>query len=377
MLKYLESTPGALPLLQFTAAQLWEARDPRRKLLTKQSYDALGGIAGALVSHADKVVAKLQPEVQVLARWLFPHLVTPERTRAVREIGELREIAPNQADLGRLIDHLVDARLLVVQTAGGGATTLEIVHESLITTWPALRRWLDESHEESVFLDQLWAAARQWQSQKRARGLLWSGDVVDELASFKRRYKGELPEVVRAFSDAVFDQKTRGARRRRRLVTIGVTGLVIVAAILAGATVVATGAKMAAVRNEAAAKQAEGEAQRRLQEVVAKERERREAEAKQKVAEKQVTIANTKVEKTNEELEKANEELKDALGKAKDQKERAEELQKTAEANEWAAKEAKKDAENASEQLKTALAKEKARADRLKAQLGTLVENLQ
>jgi hypothetical protein len=79
MLKYLESTPGALPLLQFTAAQLWEMRDPRRKLLTKQSYDALGGIAGALVSHADKVIAKLQPEVQVLARWLFPHLVTPER----------------------------------------------------------------------------------------------------------------------------------------------------------------------------------------------------------------------------------------------------------------------------------------------------------
>src|SRR5262249_15202735 len=202
MIKHLEATPGALPLLQFTAAQLWESRDPRRKLLTKASYDGIGGIAGALVSHADRVIAKLPPEVQALARWLFPHLVTAERTRAVRDIAELREIAPNQGDFGRLVDNLVDARLLVVQTSGGGATTLEIVHESLIETWTTLRRWLDESHEESVFLDQLWTAARQWHANKRARGLLWAGDIVDELAAFKRRYKGELPEVVRAFSDA-------------------------------------------------------------------------------------------------------------------------------------------------------------------------------
>jgi len=44
MMKYLEATPGALPLLQFTAAQLWERRDPARKVLTESSYLALGGI---------------------------------------------------------------------------------------------------------------------------------------------------------------------------------------------------------------------------------------------------------------------------------------------------------------------------------------------
>ena len=66
MISHLESTPAALPLLQFAAAQLWEARDPRRKLLTKQSYGALGGIAGALVSHADRVIGKLPP---ICRRW--------------------------------------------------------------------------------------------------------------------------------------------------------------------------------------------------------------------------------------------------------------------------------------------------------------------
>ncbi len=96
MLDHLESTPAALPLLQFAAAQLWEARDPRRKMLTEQSYHDLGGIAGALVSHADRVIAKLTPDLQTLGRSLFVQLVTAERTRAVRDLDELRDNAPRR-----------------------------------------------------------------------------------------------------------------------------------------------------------------------------------------------------------------------------------------------------------------------------------------
>ncbi|HYU16891.1 MAG TPA: serine/threonine-protein kinase, partial [Candidatus Acidoferrum sp.] len=40
-------TAGALPLLQFAAAKLWEARDRERRLITRASYQAIGGIAGA------------------------------------------------------------------------------------------------------------------------------------------------------------------------------------------------------------------------------------------------------------------------------------------------------------------------------------------
>jgi eukaryotic-like serine/threonine-protein kinase len=52
MLETLEGTTGALPLLQFTAAKLWDARDRSRRLLTSASYEALGGLAGALATHA-------------------------------------------------------------------------------------------------------------------------------------------------------------------------------------------------------------------------------------------------------------------------------------------------------------------------------------
>ena len=38
MVDALAATPGALPLLQFTAARLWELRDTGRRMLTEQSY---------------------------------------------------------------------------------------------------------------------------------------------------------------------------------------------------------------------------------------------------------------------------------------------------------------------------------------------------
>ncbi|WP_233560989.1 serine/threonine-protein kinase, partial [Sorangium cellulosum] len=47
MLGALESTRSPLPLLQFTAGKLWDARDRKRRLVTRDSYERLGGVAGA------------------------------------------------------------------------------------------------------------------------------------------------------------------------------------------------------------------------------------------------------------------------------------------------------------------------------------------
>src|SRR6266487_2897911 len=64
MLDQLASSTGALPLLQFTAARLWDARDRERRVLTVASYQSIGGVAGALATHADQVLAAMTPEQQ-------------------------------------------------------------------------------------------------------------------------------------------------------------------------------------------------------------------------------------------------------------------------------------------------------------------------
>src|SRR5690606_10985707 len=227
MLDSLEATQGSLPLLQFTAAKLWDARDKQRRVLTRETYLAMGGVAGALASHADEVLAGFAQPDQRTVRALFQRLVTPERTRAIVEIAELRDIAP---DIDRIVAHLVSARLLVVQSRGEGAGAVELVHESLIKSWPTLQRWLDENQEDAAYLAQIRAAAKQWDSKGRPEGLLWRGEAMEEARLWRSRYQGELPPREAAFLAAVIELATRATRRKRRTV---VAAFVVLIALVA------------------------------------------------------------------------------------------------------------------------------------------------
>jgi serine/threonine protein kinase len=229
MLQHVEATPGAWPLLQLTAPLLWEQRDATRKLLTEQSHAAMGGMAGVLARHADRILAEVPFKARALARALFLRLVTPERTRATVPMEELRELSRDTTELQRLTDLFVQARLLVVRTEETAAeATVELVHESLIHNWPTLYRWLDEGQGDAAFLEQLRSAARQWQAQQRDGELLWRGPLVEEAQRFQRRYHGELPQTQRAFLEAVFTLAAR-TQRRKRLLAVGTTVILALA----------------------------------------------------------------------------------------------------------------------------------------------------
>src|SRR5262249_10843066 len=132
MLDALAHTASALPLLSFTAAKLWEQRDPTRRVLTQESYRHMGGIGGALAGHADAVLSTMPAEERRLARAALLRLVTPERTRSLCTLAELRELSPMPAQMDRVLGRLIDARLLAVESSGAAEATVEIVHESLI-----------------------------------------------------------------------------------------------------------------------------------------------------------------------------------------------------------------------------------------------------
>ena len=220
MLDALGTTHGALPLLQFAASKLWDARDRERRLITIDSYRAIGGVSGALASHADEVVAGMDANGQRLTQKILRALVTPERTRAIVEITELQHFG---ADVPRVIDQLVAARLLVSQSGA-----VEIVHESLIDRWPTLRRWLDQDEDDAAFHAQLVAAARQWEAKHHAAGLLWRGEAFDETRRWLAAKPRELAPRERAFVDAMLR-----LARRRRWVWRGVAALIAAGTIAA------------------------------------------------------------------------------------------------------------------------------------------------
>ncbi len=235
MLDTLGATPGPLPLLQFTAAKLWENRDRARRVLTHASYLAMGGVAGALATHADEVLSRFAAPDQKIVRAIFMRLVTPERTRAIVDASELREVSPNHSDVDRIVGLLVAARLVVVHTRGEGegAPAIELVHESLIRSWPTLLRWLDESHEDVAFIAQLRAAAKQWDQKGRPEGLLWRNEAMEEARLWRSRYQRELPARENDFLDAVLELAARATRRKRRIV-IGAFAFLLVLVAAAG-----------------------------------------------------------------------------------------------------------------------------------------------
>jgi hypothetical protein len=235
MVDSLVATPGSLPLLQFAGAKLWEARDARRKVLTEESYRRIGGISGVLAQHADQVVGALPGELRSSVRDLFQRLVTADGTRAIVDLAELSSAAGGATDLRRLVDHLSQARLVVVQSReDDGGATVELVHESLISGWPMLRRWLDEGRDDAAFREQLRAATKQWEARDRDPGLLWRGEAMQEARLWLARHADPLPERERAFLDALIHLGTR-AQNLRRGAALGAIGLLL--AVLAGGSI--------------------------------------------------------------------------------------------------------------------------------------------
>ena len=310
MLDHLETSPDALPLLQFTAAKLWEARDTARRMLTHQTYAAMGGVAGALASHADRFVAELGAHRAPLVRALLLRLVTAERTRAIVPVAELLELSREPGEVQRLIDQMVEARLLVVQTIEGGkGSTAEIIHESLIQGWPTLRHWLEENQDDAELVDQLRIAAQQWHHKGYDVGVLWRGDAAVEAKQLRARYKGPLSDIERGFLDAVIRYAAAGARRRRGAIIGGFAILSLIVVATMTLLVIIQKSRELAQHHEQAAQIAQ-----RLAEAAEQDATRQRDEAERNLrdriaAEQRATAISTAKREVDAELMKSKEEL--------------------------------------------------------------------
>jgi WD40 repeat protein len=225
------SRAGALPLLSFTASKLWELRDRRFRHLGRKAYVSLGGVAGALAQHAEATLQAMPVEEQRLVREVFRHTVTAEGTRAVLSRAELDQLLGGD-HARRVVDKLVDARLLLVAEGETGAEQVEVVHEALLDAWPRLVTWRREDAEGARLRDQLRAAARQWDERGRPTGLLWRGDAADEYRLWRARYAGSVTDTEQAFGDASLAEAARGRKIRRALVLAAFAALVAVGAAL-------------------------------------------------------------------------------------------------------------------------------------------------
>jgi WD40 repeat protein len=263
MVSTVEGVRGALPLLAFAVARLWEKRDRERKLLTREAYQEIAGVEGALAQHAEATMDRIGPERQATVREIFRNLVTAQGTRAVIDRGELLSAFPDRPVAEDALRQLIDARLLTsyeVEDAvrhpergfpgdrarnlddvpsdpspalASSSHRIEIVHESLLKAWPRLVRWQAQDEEGAVLRDQLKQAAHLWEEKGRTPDLLWSGTAFREYELWRERYGGALTALEEGFATAMVERARRRKRIRRGAVAAAFLVLAGVAATIA------------------------------------------------------------------------------------------------------------------------------------------------
>ena len=92
VLAEVEGERGALPLLAFAMARLWEKRDRDSGRLTRTAFHDIGGVGGALARHAGQTIDRIGTDRIAVVREIFRNLVTADGTRAVREWDELLSV---------------------------------------------------------------------------------------------------------------------------------------------------------------------------------------------------------------------------------------------------------------------------------------------
>jgi WD40 repeat protein len=292
ILAEVEGERGALPLLAFALARLWEKRDRENGLITRQAYHDIGGVGGALAQHAEALMDWLGSERHPIVRELFRNLVTAQGTRAARDTDELLSVfdsekrtlssrakrpeaaesrdplkhgatmreATTSADGGdpstrslrslaqdekettdrhaasEVLAALIDARLLtsyeLPSDDGPGPQRVEVIHESLLASWPRLVGWRTQDADAARLRDELRHAAKQWDEHERSDDYLWTGRAYREFALWYESYPGGLTEIEGAFASAMTSLANRRRRRRRIAIAAGfavlLTGLAVV-----------------------------------------------------------------------------------------------------------------------------------------------------
>ena len=375
----LERSPNALPLLQFCAQRLWDHRDRTTQVISRSSYRAIGGVEGSLATHADDVVAALTRSGREIAKACFVRLVTPDRTRDSAELEELYQLALSRTEARSVVNRLVEARLLVVQTRPDEEPRAEIVHESLIEHWPTLRRWLDGSSEDAALLAQLRAAAKQWDQRERDSGLVWRGDAADDLHRLWKRNTGALPERDQAFVEATLAQRLAAGRRRRRIVAATIA---VLAALLVAGAVALVVIRSAQIEAEQAKAKLQGEVDL-LREKDAAEAQAAEAKKAKTEAESARTTAETERDRalaaaTTEQQQRRRTytELEDALAKAERERKRALNAEQTARSESQRARAAADSEKKAREEAERLLRKEAARVKELQRERERITQDL-
>ncbi|WP_225753428.1 BTAD domain-containing putative transcriptional regulator [Actinotalea sp. Marseille-Q4924] len=263
LLRDVAGQAGALPLLSHALAETWRRRDG--SVLTVEAYQETGGIEAAVARSADRLYENLRPEDRQVCRSLLLRLVVPAPGGiATRRRLQLSALGHDVAR-DRVLAELVGTRLLIEDQG-----TVEIAHEALVHAWPRLRTWIDEDGAGLRAMRHLVTSAEGWEALGRPASELYRGARLDAALEWRAATRPDLTATEASFleassrqrddeADAAYAALQREARQSRRLRTLLVTAVMLLAVSLV-ATGVAVVSRSWARDQAAAARDARDEA---------------------------------------------------------------------------------------------------------------------
>ncbi len=190
-----QGQPGYLPLLQYTLNLLWQtelqSNSFHNRTLSISTYRNLGGVRGTLQKHVEQVYQALSKPEQLATQQIFLKLIgiggdaesetewKPVRRRANRsEFNDQLE--------QKMVAQLIDQNLLVSNRENQSQeSTIEIVHEILLTSWMMLSNWIRENRLAIAIRNRLNDDIKRWQT-KKAEDELWSGSKLAQVLALKK-----------------------------------------------------------------------------------------------------------------------------------------------------------------------------------------------
>lgn len=230
--------PDALPLLQHTLAALCEARD-EQDTLTFVSYEALGGLEGALARRAEDVFQSLPSHVQQQLDAVLTLLIQldgdTERVRGRSVVWTMLPDDPTRT----LVNAFINSRLFV---SGGieSRPDFRVAHEALLRQWPQAQEWIENNRRLLLAHTRLERAAARWSELgKRDDLLLNSGQPLGEALEVARMFSSRIDPV----SQLLVRTSVRQHNRRRARRNLGLVGLAVLSLTTSTASIMALEAR--------------------------------------------------------------------------------------------------------------------------------------
>jgi hypothetical protein len=215
---------GRLPFVSLALTEWWRASGgaaPQIALLHGDRWKETGGVGGAVVRHAERVVAALDTEDRALAEELLLRLSATDGAGLRWDEDELCAVVAEERERGpgrerEAAVRAVLARLereLLVRVEGG---SVEIGHEALLRDWPRLTSARLAQMDRLLLVERLRDARLAWKRADGHRDFLLHGALLEEArgrAKSDRRLRGLGPKDRAFLQESRRRARFRGVRR--------------------------------------------------------------------------------------------------------------------------------------------------------------------